>query len=101
MNIEMTQSGQRMTLSLEGRFDFDTHRAFRTAMKEVVANPAVREVKIDLGKVSFMDSSALGMLLLSREHCLAADKTVSLANPMGTVRDVLRICNFEKLFLIE
>lgn len=101
MNISKSTSGNRRTLRLEGRFDFSTHRDFREAVKEAVATGGIAEIMVDMRKVDYIDSSALGMLLLSRENAQAAGKTILLASAAGTVRDVLRIANFEKLFAIE
>ena len=54
-----------------------------------------------MGEVEYLDSSALGMLLLLRDKGKAMGKQVSLANCGGTVRDVLRVANFDKLFALH
>ncbi|NTV95260.1 MAG: STAS domain-containing protein [Thiobacillus sp.] len=87
-------------LSLEGRFDFHSHRDFRTAYDAVLAKPEVREILIDFGRVDYLDSSALGMLLLLREKAEAGGKKVKLTNLTGSVKQVLEIANFGKLFAI-
>jgi anti-anti-sigma factor len=51
--------------------------------------------------VDYLDSSGLGMLLMLREKAQAANKTVSLRNCRGAVRQVLDIANFAKLFTIK
>ena len=48
-----------------------------------------------------MDSSALGMLLLSRENAATERKTVVLVRPAENVRQVLEVANFHKLFTIR
>lgn len=101
MNLTTAIAGNRLTIRLEGRFDFSTHRAFREAIKNAVANPAIKEVVLDLLKAEYIDSSALGMLLLSRENCTGAGKSIRITNPRGTVKEVLHIASFEKLFTIE
>lgn len=101
MNLTKSVAGNRLTIRLEGRFDFSAHRDFREAIKEAVANPAIKEVVLDLLKAEYIDSSALGMLLLSRENCMGAGKGIRIANPRGTVKEVLHIASFEKLFTIE
>jgi anti-anti-sigma factor len=60
----------------------------------------IRELEIDLGKVEYLDSSALGMLLLLRERAENSRKRVMLSNCRGTVKQVLDIANFGKLFRI-
>ena len=58
------------------------------------------ELEIDLGEVDYLDSSALGMLLMLREKAQAANKKIVLSNCKGSVRQVLEIANFGKLFTI-
>ena len=101
MNLTKNLVGSRLTLKLAGRFDFSAHHVFRDTFKEAMADPKVAFVQIDLTAVDYINSSALGMLLLSRENAQAAGKSISLANPQGTVKDVLRIANFDRLFTIE
>lgn len=88
-------------LSLEGRFDFHSHRDFRSAYETILSNSNVREIVVDFGRVDYLDSSALGMLLLLREKAESNGKKVRLANLSGSVKQVLEIANFGKLFTIE
>lgn len=67
MLIAQESSGDRATLKLSGRFDFHSHRDFRAAYEKILETGAVREIIIDFGEVDYLDSSALGMLLLLRE----------------------------------
>jgi anti-anti-sigma factor len=45
-----------------------------------------------------MDSSALGMLLLIRERATANNQRVSLSGCKGTVKQILDVANFGRLF---
>jgi anti-anti-sigma factor len=87
-------------LKLSGRFDFNAHRDFRAAYEQVIADASVRALNLDLGGVDYLDSSALGMLLMLRDKAGAANKTLSLSNVRGAVKQVLDIANFGKLFRI-
>ena len=51
--------------------------------------------------MDYLDSSALGMLLMLREKAQAANKTVVLSNCRGAARQVLDIANFGKLFSMK
>jgi anti-anti-sigma factor len=48
-----------------------------------------------------MDSSALGMLLLMHERAQEAGKKVELSKANSTVKQILDIANFGKLFTIQ
>lgn len=85
---------------LHGRFDFNAHRSFRASIDAVVGDAKVTEVAVDFADVDYLDSSALGMLLILRDKAAGASKTVALINCRGSVRQVLDIANFGKLFSI-
>jgi len=89
------------SIVMNGRFDFSQHRAFRDACEGALANPYIQVVHVDLREVSYLDSAALGMLLLLRDKAKTTQKTVSLATKPGTVRDILRVAHFQDLFALD
>ncbi len=96
----LTEAG-KATIKLSGRFDFNTHRDFRGAYEPLVADPAIRTVVVDFNDVDYLDSSALGMLLMLRDKLGGANKEIALAGVRGNVKQVLDIANFGKLFQIS
>ena len=100
MQISGKIEGTKGVVSLSGRFDFNRHREFRSACDPLLEDSQVQSVHVDLGQVDYMDSSALGMLLMLRDKAKSSGKTVCLANARGSVRQVLDIANFGKLFPI-
>lgn len=98
MQIETRFDRDVAQLRLAGRFDFNVHRDFRSACEAVLERAGVGSVVIDLGGVDYLDSSALGMLLIVREKAGQAGKTLALSNPRPGVKQVLDIANFGKLF---
>jgi anti-anti-sigma factor len=101
MDVNVHQVEGQARMELRGRFDFTSHRSFKQACETVFSADGLSEVVIDMGAVDYLDSSALGMLLLLRDKCKASATPVSLANCAGTVRDVLRVANFDKLFTLQ
>lgn len=100
MEIRQTKGGNQATLALSGRFDFNVHRDFKEAYMSVLNDAEVQTININLARVEYLDSSALGMLLMLRERVQAANKQIALANPNETVMKILDIANFKKLFTI-
>lgn len=101
MQTTVTKEGGRGLIRLAGRFDFNTHREFRAAYEPLLVDSAVRSVTVDFGGVDYLDSSALGMLLMLRDKLGGVNKDVSLAGVSGNVKQVLDIANFGKLFQIS
>jgi anti-anti-sigma factor len=56
---------------------------------------------VDLKEATYLDSSALGMLLLLRDHVGGDESRVSMVNTSSDVRKILAISNFDKLFDIS
>jgi|APIni6443716594_1056825.scaffolds.fasta_scaffold710882_2 anti-anti-sigma factor len=101
IEIKNTQENGLARIHLAGRFDFNSHRLFRQAYEEALNDPASKSIEIDLGSVDYLDSSALGMLLLVKEKATSANKSLALANCRGVVQQVLDVANFHKLFTIR
>ena len=90
-----------VTLRPQGRFDFNCFRDFRTTYESALAQDGVKCVVVDLQQVQYIDSAALGILLLLRDKAAAQGAKVVVANLQGTVKDVLEIANFHKIFSIR
>lgn len=101
MTILATASpdGRELTIKVKGRFDFSVHQDFCHAY-EHDHRPVVTYV-VDLREVSYLDSSALGMLLLLRDHAGGDTADVQIANCNADVRKILAISNFDQLFVMR
>lgn len=101
MDVKIDREGRNARLRLAGRFDINTHAVFRNAYVDVLHESGIDKLIVDLSDVSYIDSSALGMLLLLRERMTAAEKAIELVNCQPSVRQVFAIANFNKLFTIK
>jgi anti-anti-sigma factor len=101
MQITVEKKGEIARLALNGRFDFSSHREFRNACDEALQTPEIKGIEADFSRVDYLDSSALGMLLLLREKAQNANLKVSLTNCTGLVQQVLDVANFQRLFTIR
>lgn len=99
LTTKKSTDGRQITISINGRFDFQLHREFRDAYRNI-ESPATQYV-IDLGGTEYMDSSALGMLLLLREHAGGDKADVSIINTGPEIKQILTISNFHQLFKIQ
>lgn len=88
-------------ISMSGRFDFQVHREFKAAYTAPLENSEVREIEVEMSKVEYLDSSALGMLMLLHERAKAVNKSVTLLNSSNAVAQVLEVANFGKIFNIK
>jgi anti-anti-sigma factor len=96
---EYDDATHTLTITVDGRFDFNCHQVFRQSYEARDAE-STRFV-VDLQNTAYIDSSALGMLLLLRDYAGGDQANILLRHCNGEVRNILAISNFEKLFDIK
>lgn len=96
---DLSADGKTLTIVVTGRFDFSAHQEFRQAYEKVNEHP--KHFIVDLKGTTYLDSSALGMLLLLRDHAGGDHSDVHLINVTPDVQKILAISNFDKLFKFE
>lgn len=89
------ENGNEVMINVTGRFDFNDHQTFRETYRKCEKGT---KFILNLDGADYMDSSALGMLLLLREHAGGDDADVSITNYNQDVEKILTISNFQKLF---
>jgi len=99
IHAQSSESGNTLTIRVEGKFDFASHTDFRDAYRS--KTEAGTNYQIDLSKTEYMDSSALGMLLMIKEHAEVNKGTVTLYHPPPEIRDIFEMANFYALFTIK
>lgn len=98
INTKVSDSGDRVTISVAGKFDFQLYDEFRASYADTTGNGT--EYVIDLSGTDYLDSSALGMLLLLREHAGGELSRIEITQASPEVRKILDVANFGKLFKI-
>jgi len=101
MTVTSTVSGdgKQLTIVIDGRFDFSAHQDFRSSYESLETKP--ERFIIDMTDTAYLDSSALGMLLLLRDYAGGDAAQITLKNASSDVKRILSISNFEQLFHIE
>lgn len=93
--------GHLGVLKLEGRFTFEDHQEFKLRGSEMLSASGLTALRLDFSALSYLDSNALGMLLLLREKAKARNLEIVLVNPSPAVKDILDMVQFGSLFHIE
>lgn len=99
ISSNMSSDGRELTICIQGRFDFSAHQDFRGAYETLSAKP--QAFLVDMNDTTYLDSSALGMLLLLRDHAGGDTATIKILNCSPDVKKILTISNFEQLFTIQ
>lgn len=101
MSVITTKSsdGKTITIKTDNKFDYSSHTEFRASYNNE-SDPGISYI-IDMRNTDYMDSSALGMLLLLREHAGNGVSNISIINCNEEIKNILAISNFHKLFNIN
>ena len=92
------EDGNKVNIVIRGRFDFNDHTEFRDSYQNYKSNAAY---VLDMNDADYMDSSALGMLLLLREHAGGDSAKIDVVGCKPEIKKILAIANFQKLFDIK
>ena len=99
MSISSKIIDRNLTISISGRFDFAVHREFRAAVDAI--DNEISDVFIDFRTTEYVDSSALGMLLLLKNKMNNQKEKVTLINAKPEVKKIFEIANFGQLFTLR
>ncbi|NRA70520.1 MAG: STAS domain-containing protein [Gammaproteobacteria bacterium] len=89
---------KNILISVSDRFDFSQYKVFRDSYCD--CNQAGTLFRLNLSKANYMDSSALGMLLLLKEHADQIKGKIVIENPNDAINKVLEIAQFQHLMEI-
>ena len=98
MSITTTTIDNTTRIIISDRFDYGVHNDFRAAYKNC---PKDTQFIIDMNRATYLDSSALGMMLLLREHSDDESKKISIVGCNAEIKQILEMTNFGNLFNIS
>ncbi|UCF84664.1 MAG: STAS domain-containing protein [Desulfobacteraceae bacterium] len=96
---QISKDGRILTINITGRFDIITYKDFGEAYKDKL--DSVSKCVVDMAEVEYVDSSALGMLLMLRERSGGDSAAIDIVNFGPGVKNILKTANFDRLFNIE
>ena len=99
MAVTASTNGSEITIKVSGRFDFSSHQEFRQIYEGASAD--VKSYVVDMSEATYLDSSALGMLLLLRDHAGGDNSDIKIVQCNEDVKKILTISNFGQLFEIS
>jgi anti-anti-sigma factor len=100
--MEFTQASgsDGLVINLHGAFTFKDHHSFRALLDVLKASGGHRNV-LDLSGLEFVDSAALGMLLIADDEAHQAGCTLTLRRPPGRVARLMELSAMDTILTIE
>ncbi len=96
ISTRVSSDQKKVTIFVNGRFDFSAQREFRDAYSSNADCNSCYH--INLSGADYMDSSAMGMLLMLQKHVNGDRKRVVIEQASDDIAKILKIANFDKLF---
>jgi anti-sigma B factor antagonist len=93
--------GSVASISLSGAVDYSTQDEFRAANTSALSATNVREIQVDLGEVTFLDSSAIRALLILQKQAEEQGISLVLLNCGRSIRDIFEVGGFDTMFMIR
>lgn len=100
MQYQLDQQNDAYVVRLSGDFTFSDNGRFRNllmSLREVKA----RSLMLVMDKLSFIDSAALGMLLLLHDEATRQQMKVTMSGVNGQIKKMLQLSNFDEIFDIR
>jgi len=95
----ISDDGEHLTILIQGRFDFNIYKDFRNAYEEHLQT--TKKFTINMAKTEYLDSSALGMLLVLREQAGSDNADIKITGANSEIKKIFSISNFDKMFIIK
>ncbi len=99
IQVKVSADYNILTLTLMGKFDYTCQQDFQSSYE--VIDPIPAKIVIDTLEVTSIDSSALGMLLLLRNHAGGDTADISIINAKPDIYRLLHTCKFDELFAAQ
>src|SRR3712207_3969897 len=99
MHVQRSAVDGLLVVRLEGRFEFASRNEYKRLITEILQEDHRRMV-IDLEQVTFLDSSALGLLLLTDQNFKLKKGHFGLVKPTGHVHQILEVANIPRVIPI-
>lgn len=97
MEYAVDKTPDAVVIALKGRFTFTDAGRFKQALEQLKDAHGSRLI-VDLAGLEFIDSAAMGMLLMARDTAAAQNVPLALRAPGGQVKRILDVAKFDVLF---
>jgi HptB-dependent secretion and biofilm anti anti-sigma factor len=84
-------------IKLPATFDYSYHKLFIEEYTSILEKGTLQLV-LDFSRVDYLDSSALGMLVMLNKRAEAKHASVKLKGARGATLEILEMANMQKMF---
>ncbi len=89
--------GDSCRIKLKGKFTFADHKEFKKVFSSI-SEKTFKQLTLDISEVEYIDSAALGLLLLTKEEAEKNSVSLTIYKPHQQVQKMFKISRFYELF---
>ena len=101
MEVRSTQTENRMTVSLIGELDHHAARETMQRLEHLLDAGMPMRLKLDLSRVTFMDSSGIAVVLRAHRRMAEQGGTLTLGSVPAQAKKVLRAAGLDRTVAME
>ena len=101
MAIKISVTPVRLTIAVSGEIDHHNAAALRMEADEAIQSALVKNVRLDFGEVTFMDSSGIGFVLGRYRIAESFGGNVEVVNLSGRLYSMMKLAGLEKLMTLK
>lgn len=95
--MEKRRAGNILICYFNGEIDLATAPQLRAELEEALGNPDITDLVLDVSRVSFIDSSGLGVILGRYQQLQQQQRSLAIAGAQPGVRRILQMGGLERL----
>lgn len=97
MDVRFTREGNSLVVVIDGEIDHHTASRVRERIDSKFLMEPVKNMIIDMSRVTFMDSAGIGLILgrMSRVSCIGGKMT--LRKPKPEIKRILKMSKIESI----
>jgi anti-sigma B factor antagonist len=99
LKLSVSDESGRVVVVAEGELDLYTSPRLREILTERI-DAGTRHLVIDLARVTFVDSTALGVMVSALKRVKAEGGALELRSPTPSARKVLEITGLNRVFTV-
>lgn len=97
MNDLVEKTNDATVITLHGELDVNNIEDLKNVIETELGN-GTGKILVDLNKVTYMDSAALGVLVAGLKRARLANAQFKLANVKGNVENIFKLTRLTKFF---
>lgn len=90
--------GDQAIVVLPNRFDYGYHKEFQQKCTDYIGDELIKNIIFDFSRVEYLDSAALGMMMMWQRRAAASHKKMYIKGAKGATAQILAMANMQRLF---